>query len=149
MPITDIVRAITQGEIDHTTSWKFTPPKTILTITATIGPNDTEVDIRIFLRFLEAHYSEILNADIVERGPIVEILSNHPHTNFWGEASQPRRRLRLQVKFSDVPADLTAEEAEDSEGSDGNQQAEGPSPKERNKQNRPDFEEDKQTNTLG
>ena len=74
MSITDIVRGITQAEINHTTTWRFIHPVTILQITVAVGPDNTDINIRVFLWFLEVHYSKILDADIVDREDAFQVV---------------------------------------------------------------------------
>ena len=93
MSLRDLVRGIGVAQISHETLWSFHPPMIMLEIRATVRPPNTVEEVRVFMRFLEAAYTEMLNADIVAREPIEELPINR-----W---TGPQRvvQLRLTVRY--------------------------------------------------
>ena len=75
-------------QITHTTTWHFEFPFVILTITADIDERNNEQRVARFLRYLEQHYTELVDADIIARDPITT-----------DRRTRNRHRLRLVVRY--------------------------------------------------
>jgi hypothetical protein len=110
MSLRNIVSGIALAQISHETTWSFHPPMIILRIRATVRHPNTIEEVRVFIRFLEATYTEILNADVVAREPIEEL----PINPFTG----PQRVTQLSLTVRYVQSVDSSEEESDDEEED-------------------------------
>jgi len=119
MSLRDIVRGIALAGIDHTTAWRFHPPMAILRIRAKVQHPNTVEEVRVFVRFLESAYTEIMNADVVARDPIVE-LSINPFLTGPQHVAEIHQTVRY-IKS----VDTSEEESNDGEEDEPEQENEG------------------------
>ena len=119
MSLRDIVHGIALAGIDHTTAWTFHPPMTILRIRAKVEHPNTVEEVRVFVRFLESTYTEIMNADVVARDPMVE-LSINPFLTRPQHVAEIRQTVRYVKSI-----DTSEEESNDGEEDEPEQENEG------------------------
>ena len=119
MSLRDIVHGIALAGIDHTTAWTFHPPMTILRIRAKVEHPNTVEEVRVFVRFLKSTYTEIMNADVVARDPMVE-LSINPFLARPQHVAEIRQTVRYVKSI-----DTSEEESNDGEEDEPEQENEG------------------------